>query len=83
MLRAGFGICVCHDQIAAREPNLVPVLADQFGFDLEGWVVMHEDLKSDQRMRRLFDRLAGGLQTYVAAGRRASATKCAAAPVAP
>jgi len=68
MLRAGYGICPCQRQIAARDPNLVPLLEGRFGFDLEVWVVMHEDLKSDRRMRLLFDHLVSGLKTYVAAG---------------
>jgi len=65
MLRAGFGIAACQRQIAARDPNLVPLLEDQFAFDLEVWVVMHEDLKTDRRMRLLFDHLVAGLKAYV------------------
>jgi DNA-binding transcriptional LysR family regulator len=64
-LRAGYGIGACQRQIAAADPNLVPILRDQFGFDLEVWVVMHEDLKTDRRMRLLFDHLAAGLKAYV------------------
>ncbi len=65
MLRAGYGLGPCQPQIAARDPNLVPLLEDVFGFDLEVWVVMHEDLKADRRMRLLFDHLATGLKAYV------------------
>lgn len=65
MMRAGYGIGACQRQIAARDPNLVPLLEDQFGFDLEVWVVMHEDLKTDRRMRLLFDHLVRGLKAYV------------------
>ena len=65
-LRAGFGIGGCQRHIAARDPNLTPILQDKFGFDLETWVVMHEDLKSDRRLRLLFDHLATGLKTYAA-----------------
>jgi DNA-binding transcriptional LysR family regulator len=64
-LRAGFGICGCQPAIARRDPNLAPVLSDQFGFDLETWVVMHEDLKSSRRMRLMFDHLVEGLKAYV------------------
>ena len=64
-LRSGLGIGTCHNKIAARDPNLVPILTDQFAFDLELWVVMHEDLKDDRRMRRLFDHLVRGLRPYV------------------
>ncbi len=65
-LRAGLGICACQPAIAARDPNLVPILQDQFAFDLEVWVVMHEDLKQVRRMRLLFDHLVVGLKNYVA-----------------
>jgi DNA-binding transcriptional LysR family regulator len=65
MMRAGYGVCPCQPQIARRDPNLVPLLTDQFGFELEVWVVMHEDLKTDRRMRLLFDHLVDGLKTYV------------------
>ena len=64
-MRAGFGICGCQPAIAARDPNLVPILADEFGFELETWVVMHEDLKSSRRMRLMFDHLVEGLKAYV------------------
>jgi len=67
-LRAGYGIGACQRQIAARDPNLVPILQGQFGFDLEVWVVMHEDLKTDRRMRLLFDHLAAGVKVYVDGG---------------
>jgi DNA-binding transcriptional LysR family regulator len=66
MLRAGFGIAACQRQIGARDPNLVPLLEGQFDFDMEVWVVMHEDLKTDRRLRLLFDHLVAGLKAYVA-----------------
>jgi DNA-binding transcriptional LysR family regulator len=74
-LRAGFGICVMQQALAAREPDLVPVMAEQFSFALETWVVMHEDLKADRRARRLFDHLAAGLRAHLAAGSRPLAEK--------
>jgi len=64
-LRAGLGICPCQPNIAARDPNLVPLLQREFGFSLEMWVVMHEDLKADRRMRALFDHLVARLKEYV------------------
>jgi DNA-binding transcriptional LysR family regulator len=64
-LRAGFGICACQSGIARRDPDLVPVLADQLGFEFELWVVMHENLKKVKRMRLMFDHLATGLAHYV------------------
>lgn len=65
MLRAGYGIGACQRQLGLRDPNLVAIMEDQFAFDLEVWVVMHEDLKADRRMRLLFDHLVAGLKDYV------------------
>ena len=65
LLGAGFGIGVCQRQIARRDPNLVAILKAAFGFELEMWVVMHEDLKGDRRVRGLFDHLVRGLKGYV------------------
>jgi DNA-binding transcriptional LysR family regulator len=65
LLRAGFGVSAAQRRIAERDPNLVPILAEAFSFELEVWVVMHEDLRGDRRMRLLFDHLAEGLKAYV------------------
>jgi DNA-binding transcriptional LysR family regulator len=67
-LRAGFGIGGCHVALAARDPELVPVLAGTVFFDLEMWLAMHEDLKANQRVRLLFDHLAATLSAYVKSG---------------
>ena len=64
-LRAGFGVGACQAPIAARDPNLAPVLEDLFRYDMEVWVAMHEDLKSSRRMRLMFDWLVDGLTAYV------------------
>ncbi len=64
-MRAGFGICACQPAIAKRDPNLVPILPEAFGFHIEAWVVMHEDLKSSRRMRLMFDHLVEGMKAYV------------------
>jgi DNA-binding transcriptional LysR family regulator len=63
-LRAGFGVGGCQVGIAKRDPNLVQVLPD-VGFDLEMWVVMHEDLKASRRMRLMYDHLVEGLSAYL------------------
>ncbi|MDR3512681.1 MAG: LysR family transcriptional regulator [Caulobacteraceae bacterium] len=64
-LRAGFGVGACQLGIARRDPNLVQVLGD-LGFELEMWVVMHEDLKASRRMRLMFDHLVATLTDYAA-----------------
>lgn len=68
-IRAGFGIGGIQHGIARRDPNLVHVLSQAFNFELEAWVVMHEDLKASQRMRLMFDHLAAGLTEYLKTSR--------------
>jgi DNA-binding transcriptional LysR family regulator len=63
-LRGGVGIGGCQVGVARRNPNLVPVLHDAIQFALEMWLVTHEDLKSDRRVRLLFDHLADALAAY-------------------
>jgi DNA-binding transcriptional LysR family regulator len=65
-VRAGIGIGGVQVGIARRDPDLVQVLEGLFPYDLEIWVVMHEDLKSSRRMRLMFDALVEGLEAYVA-----------------
>jgi DNA-binding transcriptional LysR family regulator len=66
LLRAGIGLVPCQRHIAARDPNLVPILEGQFALSLDLWVVMHEDLKGDRRLRALFDHLVAGLKAALA-----------------
>jgi len=73
-LRAGFGVGGCQLGIARRDPNMVRVLPT-LGFELEMWVVMHEDLKSNRRMRLLFDHLVSALAAYVATSQKDYSSK--------
>jgi len=63
-IRAGFGIGLCQTAIARRDPNLVHLLPREFGFDLEVWLVMHEDLRASRPVRAVFDHLATALLGY-------------------
>jgi DNA-binding transcriptional LysR family regulator len=65
-LRAGFGIGVCQAGIARRDPDLVPLFTKQFKFEMEIWIVMHNDLKRISRMRLMFDHLASRLADFAA-----------------
>ncbi len=58
-IRAGLGIGICQAQLARRS-NLVRVLPGLVIY-LECWVVMHEDLKTLQRLRLVFDYLTNAL----------------------
>ncbi|GGE94805.1 LysR family transcriptional regulator [Sphingomonas prati] len=56
-IRAGFGIGICQVPVAARDPQLIRVLADCLTIELDVWIVMHEDLSNSPRCRAVFDAL--------------------------
>jgi DNA-binding transcriptional LysR family regulator len=64
-LKCGVGIGGVQHAIARKYPQLVPVLAKSVRFELEVWVVMHEDMRSTPRVRRLFDHLAAELTAFL------------------
>ncbi|MDR3468757.1 MAG: LysR family transcriptional regulator [Xanthobacteraceae bacterium] len=64
-LRAGIGIGGCMLGIAARDPDLIPVLPRDVMFKLEVWLAMHESSKAVHRIRLLFDHLAEGLARFI------------------
>jgi DNA-binding transcriptional LysR family regulator len=64
-IRAGFGIGICQNGLAARDPDLLPVLPGLFEMKLDTWLVMHENLKTAPRCRVTFDALAKGLRDYI------------------
>ena len=64
-IRAGYGIGGCQCALAERDKNLVRVLPQAFAFNLDTWLVMHEDLKASRRVRIVFDYLASALANYV------------------
>lgn len=69
MLKAGYGIGVCQYPLGVRD-GLISFMPDAFDFPLEIWVVMHEDLRGNRRMRLMFDHLTETLASYARAARR-------------
>lgn len=67
-IRAGLGLGICQVGLATRDPMLERVMTDVFAFDLETFVVTHEDLKDVRRVRLVFDALVDGLTRYAKAG---------------
>lgn len=63
-MRAGYGIGVCQVPLAARAPKLVRLLPRELSIPMECWVVMHEDLRRQAAVRKLFDHLAEALNAY-------------------
>ncbi|MBB3213068.1 DNA-binding transcriptional LysR family regulator [Herbaspirillum sp. Sphag1AN] len=60
-LRAGLGVGFCQRIIAARDPQLRPILPD-LTYNLEVWLVTHPMLRSQRRVRVTLDGLASGLR---------------------
>ena len=67
-IRAGLGLGICQVGLAARDPMLERVLPETFHYDLETFVVTHEDLKDVRRVRLVFDALVSGLTEYARIG---------------
>lgn len=65
-LRAGLGLGVCHVPLARADPTLHRALPDLARFELEMWVVTHESLRDNPRVRLVFDHLVSTLSDYVA-----------------
>jgi DNA-binding transcriptional LysR family regulator len=65
-LRAGLGLGVCQYGIARHATDLVPLLTREFSLHFDCWIVMHEDQKKVERVRALFDHLAGAMHEYCA-----------------
>lgn len=55
MAREGLGMAPIPCFMAAKEPSLVRVLADQFDVPVELWALMHPDREADPAVRTLFD----------------------------
>jgi DNA-binding transcriptional LysR family regulator len=70
LIRAGAGIGVCQVGVARREEALVQVLAEDFAYPLDLWVVMHENLRASEPMRLVYDHLAAELKAYALTSRR-------------
>lgn len=64
-IRAGVGVGVCQSRLAALNLDLVAVLPEVISFDLDTWIVMHEDLRRVRRVRLVYEALAKGLNTYI------------------
>ncbi len=73
-IRAGLGIGICQNGLAAQDLDLEHILADVFEIPLGTWVVMHESIRTTPRYRVTFDALVEGLTDYVRkTGRRSPA----------
>lgn len=65
-VRAGLGIGVLQQAIAALDPAPVPVLPDRFAWQLEAWLVLPDGLRALAPVRRVADHLAKVLPRFYA-----------------
>nr|WP_319485182.1 LysR family transcriptional regulator [uncultured Cohaesibacter sp.] len=62
---AGLGIAYLQVPIGRRHPSLRQVLLDIPPYALDTWIVTHEDLRHEPRIRAAFDCLVEGFSSYV------------------
>lgn len=63
-LKAGLGFGLCPAQIATSH-GLVHVLPHEFGFEVDVWIAMHDDLRKIKRIVQAFDFLGEQLHQYL------------------
>ncbi len=63
-LKAGIGIGICQQPLALSDPDLVPILVGDVGYQLDMWLVMHEDQRRSRRIRVAYDHLVAELLAY-------------------
>jgi DNA-binding transcriptional LysR family regulator len=63
-LRNGLGFGLCPATVAASY-GLIRVLPDSFGFDVDVWIAMHNDLRNVGRIAKTFDALSEALSLYL------------------
>jgi DNA-binding transcriptional LysR family regulator len=68
-VRAGLGIGASQLGIARKDKNLVPVLHDELIYPMDVWVAMHRDLRSNRRIRLMFDHLVEEMKLYAQSSR--------------
>jgi DNA-binding transcriptional LysR family regulator len=66
-VKAGFGIGFCADYIARIDPKVVPVLPQKLQIPpLPMWLAVHREIRTNPRIRAVYDYLAEGLPALIA-----------------
>lgn len=63
-LKAGLGFGLCPSSIA-RAHGLIGILPDSFGFEIDVWLAMHNDLRRIRRIAKTFEVLSQALHDYL------------------
>ena len=61
MARRGLGMIIAPDWLAKGDSEFVPVLEDIEVFTVPTWLVTHSEMKSNRRIRLVFDHLSDKL----------------------
>ena len=64
LLKQGLGIALLPDQLARKEPQLERLLPDLLVFQTPLWLVVHRELRSNLRVRTVYDFLAQQLSQW-------------------
>lgn len=64
LLKKGLGIALLPDQLARKEPQLERLLPDLLVFQTPLWLVVHRELRSNLRVRTVYDFLAQQLSQW-------------------
>ena len=65
-VRAGLGVGFLADYMARTDPDVVPVLADQLPIpSLPMWLAVHREIRTNRRIRAVFDLLAEALPQVI------------------
>ena len=68
LVKAGVGIGVMPRNIGERDPAVVPALPQMDPFPIPLWLVAHQELRTNRRVRRVYDFLADALMALHGAG---------------
>ncbi len=63
MVKSGLGVSVMMDDIAAGDPDIVPIALDLAPISFPVWLTTHRELHTSRRFRIVFDILAEELAT--------------------
>lgn len=64
-IRAGLGIGICQTRLAQRDPELVRVMPELLAIQLDTWLAMHENLRSNPACATVYASLGDALADYV------------------
>ena len=62
---SGAGVCILPDFLAGDHPSLKPILTQEIAFTRSFWMILHQDLVSIARIKRVADHVAQNIRTHL------------------